>query len=92
MVQPAFKDSELPPPLWAYDLDWACYTKNRLPHLALKGKTTYEVYFNKKPTISRLRPFGTSCLVHISEAKRKRGTKLYPTVEEGNPIGYTDSP
>ena len=92
MVRPALKDSELPPSLWAHAYDWACYTKNRLPHLALKGKTPYEVYFNKKPTISHLRPFGTRCFVHIPEAKRKPGTKLHPRAEEGNLVGYTDSP
>jgi len=67
MIRPSLDN--VPASLWAEVFNWACYVKNRLPHSALMNRTPYEVLFNKKPTISHLRPFYTKCYVHIPEEK-----------------------
>jgi len=67
MVQPSLDN--LPASLWAEVFNWACYVKNRLPHSVLMDKTPYEVLFQKKPTISHLRPFYSKCYVYLPEEK-----------------------
>src|SRR5258705_6190133 len=87
MVRPSLTD--LPKFLWAECYNWAVYIRNRLPHSALKGRTPFEVMFDKKPTIKHLRPFGAHCLVQIPVEKRGAGSKLSPRVLEGRFVGYT---
>jgi len=54
MVRSSLKD--VPPFLWVEAFNWAAYLKNRLPHSALNGKTSFKALFNTKATISPLRP------------------------------------
>jgi len=67
MVRPSLDN--IPASLWAEAFNWAYYIKNRLPHSALIDKTSYEVLFQKKPTISHLHPFYTKCYVYIPKEK-----------------------
>jgi hypothetical protein len=67
MCRPSLAD--LPSSLWAEAYNWAVYIKNRLPHLALDGKTPYEILYKKLPSISQLRPFGTQYYIHIPKEK-----------------------
>jgi len=89
MVRPSLDN--VPASLWAEAFNWACYIKDRLPHSALMDKTSYEVLFQKKPTISHLRPFYTKCYVHIPEEKRAVGSKLDAHALEGYLIGYMET-
>jgi len=89
MVQPSLDN--VPVSLWAEAFNWACYVKNRLPHSALIDRTPYEVLFQKKPTISHLRPFYTKYYVHIPEEKRAPGSKLDARALEGHLVGYMES-
>ena len=89
VVRPALED--VPPSLSTEAFSWACYLTNRLPHSALNGKTSFEVLFNIKPTISHLRLFYSKCFVHIPEEKRSAGPKPDPKALEGRLVGYTDS-
>jgi len=54
-------------------------------------KTPYEVLFQKKPTISHLRPFYTKCYVHILEEKRAAGSKLDASALEVHLVGYMET-
>jgi len=89
LVRPSLDN--VPTSLWVEAFNWACYVKNRLPHSALIDKTPSEVLFQKKPTISHLRPFYTKCYVHIPEEKRAEGSKLDARALEGHLVGYTET-
>src|SRR5258706_3700007 len=80
--------TDLPKFLWAECYNWAVYIRNRLPHSALKGRTPFEVMFDKKPTIKHLRLFGAHCLVQIPVEKWGAGSKLSPRALEGGFVGY----
>ena len=74
--------------LWGEAYSTAAYLYNRRWHSTIKT-TPFERLYNKKPTISHLRPWFTNALVHIPSEKRG---KFDPTAEEGFLVGYTSSP
>ena len=63
----------------------AKYIQNRVPHLAMKGKTPFEAYFGHKPDVSNLRVFGSIAWAQIPLDKRKA---LQPQSIEYIFIGY----
>ena len=67
-------------------VNYITYTKNR--HSTSTLTTPYEVHFNKKPDISRLRPSGCKVYVYDHSPKRK---KLSPHAYEGIFVGYADT-
>jgi len=77
----------LPKGLWDRASDSASYTKNRLPHKALGGKTPIEIILAKDPVNERknLRPFGQRVSCYDYEVKDKLSARSY----EGRIIGYT---
>ena len=44
--------------LWGDAIQWAAYTKNRVPHKALNNKSPIKILLNKTVDRSNLRPFG----------------------------------
>ena len=74
--------------LWGEAYSTAAYLYNRRWHSTIKT-TPFKRLYNKKPTISHLRPWFTNALVHIPSEKRG---KFDPTAEEGFLVGYTSSP
>jgi len=87
-VRTVLIDAGLPLSLFAEAVNYIVYTKNRNSTSALTNTTPYEVRFNKKPDISRLRPFGCKAYVYDHSPKRK---KLSPRAFEGVFVGYADS-
>jgi Integrase core domain/GAG-pre-integrase domain len=81
-------DAGLPLSLFAEAVNYIFFTKNRNSTSALTNTTPYEVRFNKKPDLSRLRPFSCKAYVYDHSPKRK---KLSPQAFEGIFIGYADS-
>src|SRR6202521_650990 len=81
-------DAGLPLFLFAEAVNYIVHTKNRNSTSALTNTTPYEVQFNKKPDISRLRPFGCKAYVYDHSPNRK---KLSPRAFEGIFVGYADS-
>lgn len=77
--------------LWAEAIGTAAYLKNRLPHAALGGKTPYELFHNKRPTIHHLRPFGSIGFAHIPEDQRPSGSKLLPRATQVILVGYASN-
>jgi len=90
MCRPALEN--LPSSLWSEAFNWAVYLHNCLPHSALNGKSPFELLNNRLPSIKHLRPFGTSCIVHIPKKKRPAGSKLEPRGVDGKLVGYTETP
>ena len=78
----------LPLSLYAEAVNYIIYTKNRHSTSALTNTTPYEVCFDKKPDISRLRPFGCKAYVYDHSPNRK---KLSPRAYEGIFVGYADT-
>ena len=76
--------------LWTEAVKTFIYTKNRLSHGSVNGKTPYEAFHGHKPSITHLQPFGRECFVHIPVAKRLPGNKLHPKAQKGIFVGYTE--
>ena len=81
-------DAGLPLYLFAETVNYIVHTKNCNSTSALTNTTPYEVRFNKKPDISKLRPFGCKAYVYDHSPNRK---KLSPRAFEGVFVGYADS-
>ncbi|UYV74792.1 hypothetical protein LAZ67_12001004 [Cordylochernes scorpioides] len=71
--------------LWAEAVNTATYVLNRTGPTQIEGKTPYELWFDKKPAVDHFRIFGTECLVHVPDEKRR---KLDAKSEKGILVGY----
>ena len=82
---------DIPKSVWDKASAWAAYTKNRIPHKTLQGKTLIEVLLEKDPIKARtnLRPFGQKVICFDYEIKPcdKLGTRSW----EERIIGYTQT-
>ena len=78
-------EAELPKSLWGEATFTAVYLTNRSPTSAVKDKTPYELWFGEKPNLSKLKVFGSPCIIHVP--KEKRG-KLDPTGVSAIFVGY----
>jgi transposase InsO family protein len=65
MAQALLKQREMPAVFWGEAVVTAVYILNRLPIKALNGRTPYEAWHGRKPTVSHLRAFG--CLAFGKE-------------------------
>ncbi|QRV80986.1 integrase core domain protein [Ceratobasidium sp. AG-Ba] len=82
-------ESGAPKFLWSEAIAYACYLKNRVP-TQVHGKfwrTPYELFWNKKPDISRLQPWGTKCYVlnqgeNISKLDPKTFTGIFTGISD----------
>ena len=78
--------------LWGDAIQWAAYTKNRVPHKTLGGKAPIELLLNNKTegnSRSNLRPFGQKVMIHIY--KGQRVDRMAPRAVEARLIGYTET-
>ena len=74
--------------LWGDAIQWAAYTKNRVPHKAL-GKSPIEVLLNKQVDRSNLRPFGQKVMAHIY--KEQRESRMSERAIECRIMQYTET-
>ncbi|KAI0992701.1 hypothetical protein K3495_g15484, partial [Podosphaera aphanis] len=75
--------------LWAEATNTFVYVKNLQAHSIINGMTPHEAFYDEKPSVSHLQPFGRKCYVHISKERRSTGNKLLPRAEMGMFVGYT---
>ena len=75
-------ESELPKSLWMYAVMTAAYIKNRCFNSRL-GKTPYEALIGKRPDLSNMHIFGSTCFAYVQNAK-----KLEARSKEGVFVGY----
>ncbi|KAI0999528.1 hypothetical protein K3495_g8668 [Podosphaera aphanis] len=78
--------------LWAEAANTYIYTKNRLAHGAVNGKTPYEAFYGKKPSILNFQPFGRECYVHIPVSKRPSASKLLQRAEKASKLNADRTP
>lgn len=60
----------LPKSFWAEAVNTSVYLLNLLPTKALNGKTPFEAWFERKPSMEQLRIFG--CVLHSCSSCKKR--------------------
>lgn len=73
---------------WAEVINTANYVLNRLPTSSVQGKTPYESWTGRKPSLKHLRVFGAPTYVHVHEAKRS--SKFDERSEKMVLVGYMD--
>lgn len=79
--------SGLPLIFWAEAVNTANYIRNRTPSKGLKGKTPYEMWTGKPPSVSYFKEFG--CKVMCLEKHGGR-SKFSTRCVEGRLLGYSD--
>ena len=81
-------DAGLSKKYWAFAVSVAVYLKNRTPTRSVVGKTPYEAWHGRKPSLKHLRVFGCLAFVHVPKEKRK---KLDYRATPGIFVGYSIS-
>jgi len=89
MNRTAIAASGMPKGEWGKVSKHSAYTKNRVPHKSLEGKTPVEVIFGKDARMERqnLRPFGQKVTCYDYETTDKLSSRSY----EGQIVGYTET-
>jgi hypothetical protein len=80
-------DQSLPLYLWVKACATAAYLQNRSPHRILGKMTPEEDFTDRRPDVEHIRIFG--CL-NFSHVPSERRTKLDPTTQQGNLLGYSE--
>lgn len=73
---------------WAEAVHTACFVLNRSGPSRLSGKSPFEIWFKKRPSVYFLKVFGSDAFVHIPDCKRK---KLDPKARKGVFVGYSET-
>uniref|UniRef100_A0A146M1T4 Retrovirus-related Pol polyprotein from transposon TNT 1-94 n=1 Tax=Lygus hesperus TaxID=30085 RepID=A0A146M1T4_LYGHE len=79
---------DLPKGLWAEIINTAAYIINRTGVSGIEGKSPYELWVGRKPSIKNLRIIGCTCYAHIP--KQFRG-KMSKKAVKGILIGYDEN-
>ncbi|KAI3745848.1 hypothetical protein L6452_08259 [Arctium lappa] len=79
-------DSHLPTQFWAEAVNTSCFTQNRSLIVKRFGKTAYELFHGRKPSISFLHIFGCQCFILYN--KDQLG-KFDPKADDGIFLGYS---
>jgi hypothetical protein len=79
------KMANMPEEFWGEAVVIVVYILNRAPTRSLEGKTPYEVWHGKKPSVHHLRTFG--CVVYVKDT-RPHLAKLDAQGKKGVFIGY----
>ena len=65
-------DGDLPKQLWGEAVTHACNLMNCTPSSVTYGKTPYELWFGRKPSVEHFKVFGCAAYVHINEIYRDK--------------------
>ena len=82
MVRSMMSQSELPLSFWGYALETAAFTLNRVPSKSV-GKTPYEIWAGKTPSLSFLKIWGCEAFV-----KQLQSDKFAPKSDKCIFVGY----
>ena len=69
-VRSVLADAHLPHEFWAEALSTMVYLRNRSPTKAVSGKTRYEAWTTKKPSVSHPWVFGCKAYAHVPKDER----------------------
>ena len=90
MNRTAIAASALPKGMWDKVSQFSAYTKNRIPHKSLNGKSPYEIIHPDRDIVEErknLRPFGQKVSCYDYKVKDKLSARNY----EARIVGYTTS-
>ncbi|CAB0042859.1 unnamed protein product, partial [Trichogramma brassicae] len=82
------QSSEFPVSFWAEAIKTVTYVLNRTSTSSVKGKTPFELWYNKKPNLKELHIFGQEVYSHIPKIQRR---KWDAKAKRGFFIGYEDN-
>jgi hypothetical protein len=85
MARIMLDDHGTPRKFWADAISTACYISNQIFLRSILHLTPFELHSGRKPSISRLRPFGCKCFV----LKRGKFDKYESHSFDGILLGYT---
>ena len=86
MARAMLIDANLHDFFWPFAVLTASHIKQRIPHSSLPpGITPFSLWFNRRPNLSYLRPFGTTCTARILA---NHPSKFQPRGETGRFLGY----
>nr|GEV30635.1 hypothetical protein [Tanacetum cinerariifolium] len=85
-VRTMLADSKLPTTFWAEAVSTTCYVQNRVLVVKPHNKTLYELFHDRTPTLSFMRPFG--CPVTILNTIDYLG-KFNGKADKGFFVGYS---
>ena len=84
MTRAMLKNKNLPKVFWGEAVSTAVYLLNRAPTKILEGKTLYEVWIGRKPSIEHLKVFGCIVFVKIlDKSLRKLDDRSIPMIFVG---------
>ena len=86
MAKSMLHDKKMPQEYWGEAVNTAVYLMNRHPTVAVQGKTPFEAWSGRKPSVNHLRVFGSICYAHIPKKLR---SKLDETSEKCVFMGYS---
>jgi transposase InsO family protein len=72
MVRTMLLSSGLPKCYWGEAFNTAIYVINRSPTKSLQGRTPFEVWYGRKPSLRHLRVFGCLAYAHVPKQKRSK--------------------
>ena len=81
MARSMMKAKSMPAKFWGEAVTTVVFILNRAPTKALKGKTPFEAWHERKPNMSFLRTFG--CVGHVKNTKSHLGKLEDRGHEEG---------
>ena len=87
MTRTMLSESNLHKRFWEEGINTAKFLQNRLPTKAT-NKTSYELWFKRKPNFKHLRVFGCKFFAYIHKSKRG---KLDAKTEEGIFVDYNNN-
>lgn len=77
--------------LWGDSIQWAIYTKNRIPHKALpERRSPIEALLDKPINRINIHPFGQRVMIYLYKEERNND-RMAPRGTEARIIGYTDT-
>jgi hypothetical protein len=85
MARTMLDEHRTPRSFWTDAISIACYISNRIFLHMILHLTPFELCFDRKPSVSHLRPFGCKCFV----LKRSNLDKFESCSFDGIFIGYT---
>lgn len=86
MAKSMMHEKGLPIIFWAEAVYTAVYLTNRCPTKAVWGKTPFEAWRGRKPSLNHLKVFGSICYAHILKVNR---SKLGEASERCIFVGYS---
>jgi hypothetical protein len=88
-VASLLSDSHFPARFWGEALSCFLHTLNLSPSTAVSGKTPFEAFYGRKPSVSHLRVFGCRAYAHVQKDKRRSfEPKSRKCIFLGYPLDY----